>query len=54
MFMKSTRTINHRQLGQPGPPAAGGAPNPLLHVYYWLRWQTFGTVLPDEGQEGSR
>jgi hypothetical protein len=31
-----------------------GVPNPLIHLYYWLRWQTFGTLLPAEGQEGSR
>jgi hypothetical protein len=27
---------------------------PVRHFYFWLRWQTFGIVLPDEGQEGSR
>jgi hypothetical protein len=38
---------------QAGPSAAGGAPD-LLHLYYWLRWQMFGSLLPDGYGEGSR
>jgi hypothetical protein len=37
----------------PDSSAARG-PNPLLHLYYWLRWQMFGTVLPDEAEEAYR
>jgi hypothetical protein len=32
---------------------AGGGLNPVRHLYYWLRWQISGTLLPD-GYGGSK
>jgi hypothetical protein len=43
-----------RSLDRQADSSAAGVPNPLLHLYYWLRWQMFGTVLPDEAEEGYR
>jgi hypothetical protein len=43
-----------RSLDRHAGSSAARGPNPLLHLYYWLRWQMFGTVLPDGAEEGYR
>ena len=48
----------HHQLPPVAPPdqasTDGGGINPVSHLYYWLRWQIFGSVLPDGYGVGSK
>jgi hypothetical protein len=47
--------VPQHQLHSLAPPQAtsGGSLNPVRHLYYWLRWQISGTLLPD-GYGGSK